>query len=66
MPNLEVISLSVNKISSLRDFRHCHKLQVENISIILGTLFTKECYFWYKGDKIFDETSSPQGSLVTW
>lgn len=28
MPNLEVISLSVNKISSLKDFRHCYKLQV--------------------------------------
>ena len=28
MPNLEVISLSVNKISSLRDFAKCNKLQV--------------------------------------
>jgi hypothetical protein len=28
MPNLEVISLSVNKISSLRDFGKCNKLQV--------------------------------------
>lgn len=28
MPNLEVISLSVNKISSLRDFANCNKLQV--------------------------------------
>jgi hypothetical protein len=29
MPNLEVISLSVNKISSLRDFAKCNKLQVQ-------------------------------------
>lgn len=29
MPNLEVISLSVNRISSLRDFSKCFKLQVE-------------------------------------
>jgi cilla- and flagella-associated protein len=28
MPNLEVISLSVNKIASLRDFAKCNKLQV--------------------------------------
>ncbi len=28
MPNLEVISLSVNRISSLRDFSTCMKLQV--------------------------------------
>lgn len=28
MPNLEVISLSVNKISSLKDFARCNKLQV--------------------------------------
>jgi len=28
MPNLEVISLSVNKISTLRDFSTCNKLQV--------------------------------------
>lgn len=28
MPNLEVISLSVNKISSLKDFAKCSKLQV--------------------------------------
>ncbi|XP_005101286.1 dentin sialophosphoprotein [Aplysia californica] len=27
MPNLEVCSLSINKISTLRDFAHCHKLQ---------------------------------------
>ncbi len=26
MPNVEVLSLSVNKIASLRDFAHCHKL----------------------------------------
>ena len=28
MPNLEVISLSVNKINSLRDFAKCNKLHV--------------------------------------
>lgn len=28
MPNVEVLSLSVNRISTLRDFRHCTKLQV--------------------------------------
>jgi Leucine-rich repeat (LRR) protein len=28
MPNLEVISLSVNKISSLKYFANCQKLQV--------------------------------------
>jgi cilla- and flagella-associated protein len=28
MPNLEVISLSVNKINSLRDFSKCSKLHV--------------------------------------
>jgi hypothetical protein len=28
MPNVEVLSLSVNHIPSLRDFRHCVKLQV--------------------------------------
>ncbi len=28
MPNLEVISLSVNRIVSLRDFGRCNKLQV--------------------------------------
>lgn len=28
MPNLEVISLSVNRISSLKDFSTCQKLQV--------------------------------------
>jgi hypothetical protein len=27
MPNVEVLSLSVNKIPSLKDFRHCSKLQ---------------------------------------
>lgn len=27
LPNVEVLSLSVNRISSLRDFRHCTKLQ---------------------------------------
>jgi Leucine-rich repeat (LRR) protein len=27
MPNLEVLSLSVNKISSLKDFVHCTRLQ---------------------------------------
>jgi cilla- and flagella-associated protein len=26
MPNVEVLSLSVNKISTLKDFAHCHKL----------------------------------------
>jgi hypothetical protein len=30
MPNLEVISLSVNCISSLKDFATCQKLQVIN------------------------------------
>lgn len=28
MPNLEVISLSVNKINSLKDFAKCNKLHV--------------------------------------
>ena len=28
MPNVEVLSLSVNKINSLQDFGHCTKLQV--------------------------------------
>lgn len=28
MPNLEVVSLSVNRICSLKDFSHCPKLQV--------------------------------------
>lgn len=28
MPNLEVISLSVNKINSLKDFASCNKLHV--------------------------------------
>ena len=27
LPNLEVLSLSVNKISSLKEFAHCTKLQ---------------------------------------
>jgi Leucine-rich repeat (LRR) protein len=27
MPNIEVLSLSINKISSLKDFQHCSKLQ---------------------------------------
>ncbi|KAG2429990.1 hypothetical protein HYH02_013940 [Chlamydomonas schloesseri] len=27
LPNLEVLSLSVNRLSSLKDFRHCAKLQ---------------------------------------
>lgn len=27
MPHVEVLSLSVNKISTLKDFRNCHKLQ---------------------------------------
>lgn len=27
MPNVEVLSLSVNKIASLSPFAHCHKLQ---------------------------------------
>ncbi|GIL57184.1 hypothetical protein Vafri_12484 [Volvox africanus] len=27
LPNLEVLSLSVNRLSSLKDFRHCSKLQ---------------------------------------
>ncbi|GFR44227.1 hypothetical protein Agub_g5417, partial [Astrephomene gubernaculifera] len=27
LPNLEVLSLSVNKLTSLKDFRHCTKLQ---------------------------------------
>ncbi|GIL86656.1 hypothetical protein Vretifemale_14917 [Volvox reticuliferus] len=27
VPNLEVLSLSVNRLSSLKDFRHCSKLQ---------------------------------------
>lgn len=27
MPNLEVLSLSVNKISTLADFAHCPKLR---------------------------------------
>lgn len=31
MPNLEVISLSVNKISSLKYFANCQKLQVSII-----------------------------------
>jgi len=26
MPNVEIVSLSLNKISSLRDFSSCHKL----------------------------------------
>jgi hypothetical protein len=28
MPNLEVVSLSVNRIYTLKDFAKCHKLQV--------------------------------------
>lgn len=31
MPNLEVISLSVNKISSLKDFASCNKLHVSHL-----------------------------------
>ena len=27
MPNIEVLSLSVNRINTLKDFAHCHKLQ---------------------------------------
>eukprot|EP00198_Chlamydomonas_reinhardtii_P003479 XP_001692815.1 predicted protein [Chlamydomonas reinhardtii] len=27
LPNLEVLSLSVNRLASLKDFRHCAKLQ---------------------------------------
>ncbi|PNH01093.1 hypothetical protein TSOC_013038 [Tetrabaena socialis] len=27
LPNLEVLSLSVNRLTSLKDFRHCSKLQ---------------------------------------
>lgn len=32
MPNLEVISLSVNKINSLKDFSNCNKLHVLRLS----------------------------------
>lgn len=64
MPNLEVISLSVNKISSLRDFRHCYKLQVKILVIMLGIVLEKECHFRFKRDKVLDETTSSQGSLV--
>lgn len=41
MPNLEVVSLSVNRISSLRDFAKCQKLQVMNHSK-LGIISQKE------------------------
>lgn len=33
MPNLEVISLSVNKINSLKDFSNCNKLHVLHPSL---------------------------------
>lgn len=66
MPNLEVISLSVNKISSLRDFRHCQKLQVSIFLIILGTVLKKECHIRPKRDKISHETSCFKSPLVTW
>lgn len=33
MPNLEVISLSVNKINSLKDFSKCSKLHVNPLLI---------------------------------
>ena len=41
MPNLEVVSLSVNKIATLRDFAKCHRLQV-TIIIYLGTLSSQK------------------------
>eukprot|EP00983_Pelagomonas_calceolata_P110337 1159659-Pelagomonas_calceolata.AAC.3 len=39
MPNVEVLSLSVNHIPSLRDFRHCTKLQVWVIVRKLGASY---------------------------
>lgn len=44
MPNLEVISLSVNKINSLKDFANCSKLHVHTV-INTGTVFAKELHF---------------------
>lgn len=43
MPNLEVVSLSVNRISSLKDFAYCPKLQVQIIQE-LGTVSQEEQY----------------------
>ena len=49
MPNLEVVSLSVNRISSLKDFAYCPKLQVESF-YKLGTLSQEKQHCWSKGN----------------
>jgi hypothetical protein len=41
MGNLEVVSLSVNRISTLKEFGYCPKLQVIK-GKMLGTLFKKK------------------------
>jgi Leucine-rich repeat (LRR) protein len=43
MPNLEVVSLSVNRINSLRDFATCQKLQVLLHSYLV-IVFTKKLH----------------------
>lgn len=43
MPNLEVVSLSVNRIASLKDFAYCPKLQVKSF-FKLGAISQKKQY----------------------
>jgi len=63
MPNLEVISLSVNKINSLKDFASCSKLHVEP-AINLGTVPAQELYFGFELDQISCIVTLPQVSLA--
>lgn len=54
MPNLEVLSLSVNRISSLRDFSMCPHLQVFS-AFTTGTVPSQKQYLRYSVDQVPDQ-----------
>jgi hypothetical protein len=66
MPNLEVISLSVNKISSLKDFAKCNKLHVP-------CFLPRNCTLGRTASPIFEKSgiywsyliSNPSGCTIT-